>query len=158
MNGIYEKFYSIFEDMDKINNTKNKIIRKYKYKKLVRKITDVVNNDYSSNIIKTILDFNNIIKSKGIECYIPNKYGFHPRMHTVVFTPRTDEIYEIEYSISNNTFSISQYRFYFTINDTNITNNKLRARWEEIDKKYIKEILINTILDIGQFADLITHC
>lgn len=153
----YKILYSIFEEIDIINNTKNKLIKKYKYKKIVKRITYLVNSTFSSKIIKIILSFNNIIKSKGIVGYIPNKYGFHPRMNKVVFgIYDNDEIQSVEYYLNTNEFNIELGRFSFRVNDTNIKNSTLEMRWNKVNE-FIKKILINTILDMGQFADLIVH-
>ena len=153
----YKILYSIFEEIDIINNTKNKLIKKYKYKKVVKRITYLVNSTFSSKIIKIILSFNNIIKSKGIIGYIPNKYGFHPRMNEVVFgIYDNDEMQSVKYYLNTNEFNIELGRFSFRVNDTNIKNSTLEMRWNKVNE-FIKKILINTILDMGQFADLIVH-
>lgn len=153
----YKILYNIFEEIDIINNTKNKLVKKYKYKKVVKRITYLVNSTFSSKIIKIILSFNNIIKSKGIVGYIPNKYGLHPRMNEVVFIIYdNDEIQSVEYYLNSNEFNIELSRFSFRVNDTNIKNSTLEMRWNKVNE-FIKKILINTILDMGQFADLIVH-
>lgn len=154
---LYETIYNIFEEFYTVNTTRNKIIKKIKYNKAVKHLTDIVNTTFSSEIIKIILSFNGIIKSKGIQNYIPNKYGFHPRMHKVIFSIYdNDEIQSVEYNVTNNEFNIDFYNFSFSINDTNIKNNTLETRWNKVNK-YIKDILINTIIDMTQFADLIVH-
>ena len=153
----YKILYNIFEEIDIINNTKNKLVKKYKYKKVVKRITYLVNSTFSSKIIKIILSFNNIIKSKGIVGYMPNKYGLHPRMNEVVFSIYdNDEIQSVEYYLNSNEFNIELSRFSFRVNDTNIKNSTLEMRWNKVNE-FIKNILINTILDMGQFADLIVH-
>lgn len=154
---IYEELYVIFEEIDKLNKC-NKFIRKYKYNKIKNKVKELVNNNFSSAIIKSLLTFNGIIESKGILKYRSNKYGLHPYSTQVLISIKdNDDIESVSYHIKDNTFYIEFNRFSFSINDTNIKYNKLEKRWNEVDK-YIKEILINTILDdIGQFSDLIVH-
>ena len=78
-------------------------------------------------------------------------------MNEVVFgIYDNDEMQSVKYYLNTNEFNIELGRFSFRVNDTNIKNSTLEMRWNKVNE-FIKKILINTILDMGQFADLIVH-
>jgi hypothetical protein len=155
---LSEALYGIFVEADVINETKNSLIRKYKRHKLEKHIESFIESYDTGFLFRFIVIYSNIIESKGISDYTPNKENLSILSpNTILFTVYDTTVKEqvsIYYNLDKNSFHIDYPNFSFDIVEKDNTSGILYKKWYNL-RIYIREFIKETILDMCKLADVV---